>query len=77
MTVIAISEKDYARLLEAAGLDDMIVWCERCGAWLERDDHRVATTDDFTGCWFAATLRDEDRPTCVREQRPASPDWRP
>lgn len=46
---------DYKALLEAALCDDMIVWCEACGAWLHRQDPFCATTDDFTGCWKAAT----------------------
>lgn len=50
---ITIPLSDYKRLLEAAEGDDMIVKCETCGAWLDRDD-----PDDFTGCWKMAT-RDE------------------
>lgn len=50
-----ISEADYRRLLEAAEADDMIVWCEVCGAWLDRDDPAYCNADDFTGCWKAAT----------------------
>lgn len=55
MTDVTIPLADYERLLAAADGDDMIVTCDTCGAWLDRDDPCVATTDDFTGCWKAAT----------------------
>lgn len=73
---VTILDEDYQRLLMAAEADDMIVTCETCGAWMDRDDPRCASLDDFTGCWFAATGSDADRSTCVRYLRPARPDRR-
>lgn len=70
---VTLSDDDYLRLLTAAEADDMIVWCERCGAWLDRADPRTAVTDDVTGCWFSVTLREEDSGTCVRLERPGRP----
>lgn len=67
---VTLSDEDYLRLLSAAETDDMIVWCERCGAWLDRDDPRAATVGDVEGCWFSCTLLDEHKSTCVRDQRP-------
>jgi hypothetical protein len=61
---IEIPVDDYKRLLEAAELDDMIVHCETCGAWLDRDDPATCTADDFTGCWKAATHRAKDGDLC-------------
>ena len=52
---VTIPLADYKRLLEALEGDDMIVRCETCGAWLDRDEEACAITDDFTGCWKAAT----------------------
>lgn len=52
---VTIPLADYKRLLEAAQADDMIAWCETCGAWIDRNDEACATTEDFTGCWKAAT----------------------
>ena len=68
---VTLSDEDYQRLLLAAEADDMIVWCERCGAWLDRDDPRTATSEDIEGCWFSVTLLEEHKNTCVRECRPA------
>ena len=62
---VTIPLADYKRLLEAAIADDMIVWCETCGAWLDREDPACASTEDFTGCWKAATRRAEDTPLCL------------
>lgn len=52
---ITIPLADYKRLLRAAECDDMIIFCEVCGAWLDRDDPATATVQDFSGCWKAAT----------------------
>jgi hypothetical protein len=52
---VTIPLADYERLLVAAEMDDMIVWCETCGAWMDRDDEVCAPVQDFTGCWKAAT----------------------
>ena len=59
---ITIPRSDYERLLEAASADDTIVWCEVCGAWL--DHNEAAITDDFTGCWKAATHDAKYDKTC-------------
>lgn len=53
--MITVPLADYERLLEASDADDMLVNCDVCGAWLDRADTWTATTDDFTGCWKAAT----------------------
>ena len=60
---ITIPMSDYKRLLLAAEADDTVVWCAECGAWL---DHERASVGDFTGCWWAATRRDEYLSECVR-----------
>lgn len=52
---VTIPLSDYKRLLECAESDDMIIWCETCGGWIDRDDEAYATTDGFNGCWKAAT----------------------
>jgi hypothetical protein len=67
---VALSLADYERLLEAAGGDDMLIWCEQCGAWMDRNEPWAASTEDFTGCWFAATCRDQDAHLCVKGKRP-------
>lgn len=59
---------DYKRLLLASEGDDMIVKCETCGAWLDRDDPATAVTEDFTGCWKAAT-RDGDHDHLCKSYR--------
>jgi hypothetical protein len=61
---IEVPIADYKRLLEATESDDMIVRCEVCGAWLDRDDPATATLDDFTGCWKAASHRAKDSDLC-------------
>jgi len=62
--VIEITVSDYKRLLAAAECDDMIVWCETCKAWLDRDDPATCTADDFTGCWKVATHRAQEAHLC-------------
>ncbi len=42
-------------MLTAMEADDSLRWCETCGAWLAIDDEALAITEDFTGCWKAAT----------------------
>jgi hypothetical protein len=61
---ITIPCADYRRLLQAAESDDSLIWCEVCGAWLERDDPACCTADDFSGCWKAATHRPQDDHLC-------------
>lgn len=56
-TTITIPIEDYRRLLDASEADDTIVRCETCSAWLDHEE--AAITDDFTGCWKAATGRSE------------------
>lgn len=46
---ITLTREEYERLLEAAESDDAIVWCERCGAWMTRDE--AAPVEDVIGCW--------------------------
>jgi hypothetical protein len=51
---VTIPLSDYKALLELVELDDMMITCEVCGAWLHRDDPACATTDCFNGCWKVA-----------------------
>lgn len=62
--LFVLSVKDYDRLLIAAEGDDMLLWCETCGAWIDRDDPAAAHTEDFDGCWKAATRREQDSHLC-------------
>jgi hypothetical protein len=64
MQTVTIPLADYERLLDAASGDDMIVYCETCGAWLDRADPGTATTEAFTGCWKAATRDSKYDKTC-------------
>jgi hypothetical protein len=51
---ITLPLDDYKRLLESAWCDDMMIKCEVCGAWLDRDDPATAKLEDFEGCWKMA-----------------------
>lgn len=53
--MISVSAEDLQSMLDAMEADDSLYWCEVCGAWLKCDDEALATTEDFTGCWKAAT----------------------
>ena len=59
---VTIPADDYRRLLKAAECDDMIVNCQVCGAWLDRNE--AADTEDFTGCWKAGTRDPRYDDTC-------------
>ena len=59
---VTIPLEDYKRLIDGAGADGMIVFCETCGAWLDREE--AATTEDYTGCWKAATCDSRYDDTC-------------
>jgi hypothetical protein len=50
-----LPKSDYELLISSAQADDMIVECETCGAWLHRSEDACASTEDYTGCWKAAT----------------------
>lgn len=63
-----LTEAEYERLIKAAESDDMLAWCEVCGAWLDRNDPACATTEDFEGCWKAAT-RDPQHDHLCRSHR--------
>lgn len=71
---VTIPLADYDRLLELIGHDDMIVICQVCGAWLDRDDPACASVEDFHGCWKIASDCPKDQALCrsyratVREQ---------
>ncbi|TPK59011.1 MULTISPECIES: hypothetical protein [unclassified Mesorhizobium] len=54
-TLISIRASDLRSMLTAMEADDSLRWCDTCGAWLECDDEALALTEDFTGCWKAAT----------------------
>lgn len=54
------------RLLVSAGGDDNLRRCSDCGAWFYADETGVCSVDEFEGCWFAATRREQDANTCFR-----------
>lgn len=62
--IVTIPLADYERLLELVGLDDMLITCEVCGAWIDREDPACASTEDFHGCWKVATARPQDAHLC-------------
>lgn len=61
---VTIPLSDYKRLLESAESDEMIVWCEVCGAWLDLNEPARATVDDFSGCWKVASDLPRDQAIC-------------
>lgn len=64
LQMVSIPLDDYKRLLEAAEVDERLVWCETCGAWLDRDDPACASTDDYTGCWKVAAGEEATESNC-------------
>ena len=54
-------------LLVASEADDMIVWCEQCGAPMDRGSRHYSSAEDVTLCRFAATMRDDNRHLCRKE----------
>lgn len=52
---ITLPIADYKRLLAAAELDDDIGWCERCKAWLDKNDEAWVDNGDYQGCVSAGT----------------------
>ena len=71
---VLLTHAEYERLLLAADTDEMIVRCEVCHAWLDRDDPACASAEDFTGCWKAATGRQQDSHLCRSHRAPERPD---
>lgn len=65
MATITLSHQEYDLLLNAAEGDDMIVRCQVCDAWLNRDEPACAALEDFTGCWKMATRLPEHEGLCV------------
>ena len=62
--------RDFLRRLVEISLerDPDVVACEECGAPVFPDDER-STVAEVTGCWFAATRREQDRPKwCLERQ---------
>ena len=59
MITVTIPLEDYARLIALAECNDMMVKCETCGAWLDRDEEACVVTEEFQGCWKAATRSGE------------------
>lgn len=57
------------RLTVAAEADDSFTRCDRCGAWLFRDEPGASTVDQVDGCWWSVTFRDKDKPTCFGRKR--------
>jgi len=62
--LVTISRADYLELLGLLELDDTFRTCENCGAWLKDGDEALASTDDYTACWKAASGRDRDERLC-------------
>lgn len=58
---VTIPLADYDRLLQLVELDDTLVTCHVCGAWLDRDDPATATVEDFNGCWKVASGQGDDK----------------
>lgn len=52
---VRLSMDEYRRLLMATECDDMIVRCDGCGAWIDRDEPAYCPVDDVSGCWEYAT----------------------
>lgn len=69
---VLLTEEEHTRLVESASLDDMLVICEVCGAWLHRDDPACAAVDDFHGCWKMATDDPRYANECRSHRAPAS-----
>jgi hypothetical protein len=67
---ISLPLADYRRLIAAAGLDDTLLWCERCGAWIDHEDPAYLSTEDFRGCVWAATQRAQDKHLCRSHRSP-------
>lgn len=63
-THVIVPEADYETLLEHAKISENIFECETCGAWLDRNDPAVATTDDYTGCWKVAAGQSDNGNNC-------------
>ena len=61
---VTLSATDYQRLLLAAQSDDMIGWCDQCGAWMCRDDPTWVDTEDWRGCMWSATGEERYRGDC-------------
>jgi hypothetical protein len=68
-----LTTQEYQRLLDAAVSDDMLLWCDTCGAWIERDDEAACSADDFTGCWKAATHDPRFDHLCRSHRAPEPP----
>lgn len=71
---VTLSDKDYKRLLLASEGDDMIIRCDHCGAWSDRDDPKSATSDDVSGCWYYTTADQKYASECFRHNRPSASD---
>lgn len=63
---VALPVADYRRLLVSAEADADIDWCEECRAPLFVEEPARASTDEFVGCWYAATGDERYAGECVR-----------
>ena len=61
---LSLPASEFLLMLESMESDGGLVWCEVCGAWLRHDDEALATTEDLTACWKAATGRRQDDHLC-------------
>lgn len=48
---VTISRAEYSRLVSSAMMDDAIVKCDGCGAWIDQNEAAFCAADDVTGCW--------------------------
>jgi len=63
---VKLTPAEYKRLLLAAELDDQIVICEGCGAWIDVEEPAYCPAEDVTGCMKLLTGSGE----CVSHRSP-------
>lgn len=73
-----VTDDELERLLFAAETAEEFTKCERCGAWMFRDEPSASTVADhfmgrIDGCWWSVTGRDSDKKTCFGARRGGNP----
>lgn len=69
-----LTNAEYRRLLIAAEADGSLIWCERCGAWLDMNDPAAASiVEDVRGCWKSVSDRRADQHLCRSHRAPDRP----
>lgn len=68
--LVIVPRADYQRLLNGAADDDMLIFCEVCEAWIDRDDEACASVQDFHGCWKVAAGSKETEHLCRSYRAP-------